>query len=121
MLETLLKQFAKADEVREFPHGCFQILHLTDVSLGRATYQPGWTWSRHNAPLVGTRLCHAPHIGIVLSGHGVVEYETGERVDLLPGMAFQISSRPHDSWVEGNEPYVSLHVLPPRSAPAGSR
>lgn len=113
MLQTLLKQFANPDEVRQFPHGRFEIVHLDGVSLGRATYQPGWKWSLHNAPLVGTPLCHAPHTGIVLSGHGVVQYETGERVDLLPGMAFQISSVPHDSWVEGNEPYLSLHVLPP--------
>ena len=113
MLQSLLKRFAQPDEVREFPLGRFEILHFDGVKLGRATYQPGWKWSQHNAPLVGTRLCHAPHTGVVLSGHGVVEYETGERVDLLPDAAFQISSVPHDSWVEGTEPYVSLHVLLP--------
>ena len=114
MSQTILKQFDQPDEVRVFPHGRFEIVHLQRVSLGRATYQPGWKWSQHNAPSVGTPLCHAPHTGIVLSGHGVVEYENGERVDLLPGKAFYISSTPHDSWVEGNAPYVSLHVLQPK-------
>jgi hypothetical protein len=38
-------------------------------------------------------------------------YETGERLDLLPGQAFHITSAPHDSWVEGDQPYVSLHLL----------
>ena len=47
------------------------------VSFGRATYQPGWKWSVHNAPSAGTPLCHAPHTGVVLSGHGVVGYEDG--------------------------------------------
>src|SRR4051794_27139041 len=50
----------------------------------KRTNQPGWKWSIHNAPTVGTRLCHAPHTGTVLSGHGIVEYEDGTRLDLLP-------------------------------------
>ncbi len=111
MTDSSLKAFEHADEVREFPHGRFEIVHIAGVKLGRATYQPGWKWSLHNAPTVGTRLCHAPHTGTVLSGHGVVEYEDGMRLDLLPGMVFHITSTPHDSWVEGNTPYVSLHVL----------
>jgi hypothetical protein len=111
MSDTILKAFDHPDETREFPFGRFEIVHLNGVSLGRATYQPGWKWSVHNAPVVGTSLCHAPHTGVALSGHGVVAYEDGRVVNLLPGQAFQISSVPHDSWVVGDEPYVSLHVL----------
>ena len=111
MQATTLKHFDKPDEVRNFPHGRFEIVHLGGVSLGRATYLPGWKWSEHNAALVGTALCHAPHTGVVISGHGVVQYVTGERIDLLPGQAFYITSTPHDSWVDGDQPYVSLHVL----------
>ncbi|MBI2718983.1 MAG: cupin [Rhizobiales bacterium] len=110
---TLLKAFERPDELREFPLGRFEIIHVAGVSLGRATYQPGWKWSVHNAPLAGTRLCHIPHTGTVLSGHGAVQYESGGYVDLVPGMVFHISTEPHDSWVVGSEPYVSLHVLKP--------
>ena len=113
MSQTTLKAFDQPDELRQFPHGRFEIVHLAGVSLGRASYQPGWKWSLHNAPAVGTALCHAPHTGVVLAGHGVVVYDDGVRLDLLPGMAFHITSTPHDSWVEGDEPYVSLHVLGP--------
>lgn len=113
MSQTILKAFAEPDEVRVFPHGRFEIIHVAGVSLGRGTYQPAWKWSQHNAPSAGTPLCHAPHTLVVLSGHGVILYEGGERVDLLPGRAYHITSTPHDSWVEGNEPYVSLHVLSP--------
>jgi hypothetical protein len=111
MSEPVLRAFGQPDEVREFPFGRFEIVRVGDIALGRATYQPGWKWSLHNAPLAGSRLCHAPHLGTVLSGHGVVEYEDGTRLDLLPGTVFHISSTPHDSWVVGNAPYVSLHVL----------
>jgi hypothetical protein len=112
--DELVKQFDSPDEVREFPFGRFEIIHVGAISLGRATYQPGWKWSIHNAPLAGTRLCLAPHTGVAIAGHGIVQYEDGEKLDLLPGTVFQISTRPHDSWVHGKEAYVSLHVLKPQ-------
>lgn len=115
MPESLLKAFEYPDEVREFPYGRFEIVHIGDVTLGRATYQPGWKWSIHNAPSVGTQLCHAPHTGTVLSGHGAVQYQDGEYLDLLPGTVFYITTTPHDSWVVGDSPYVSLHVLKPHN------
>ena len=116
MPDSLLKQFATPDEVREFPLGRFEIVRIAGVTLGRATYQPGWKWSLHNAPIVGTALCHAPYTGTVLSGHGAVQYEDGTYIDLLPGTVFHVTTKPHDSWVVGDAPYVSLHVLnPPRS------
>lgn len=109
--ETLLKPFDTPDEVREFPFGRFEIVKVAGIALGRATYQPGWKWSKHNAATAGTALCHVPHTGVAIAGHGVVQYETGERLDLTPGSVFHITTLPHDSWVEGEEPYVSLHVL----------
>lgn len=115
MSDTMVKAFDQPDEVREFPLGRFEIVHLNGVSFGRATYQPGWKWSVHNAPSVGTALCHAPHTGVVLSGQALVAYEDGQVVNLQPGQAFQIASLPHDSWVVGDQPYVSLHLL---AAPA---
>ena len=111
MMESVLKRFESPDEVREFPLGRFEIVHIAGVTLGRATYQPGWKWSQHNAPLAGTSLCHLPHTGTVLSGHGAVMYEDGAYVDLVPGTVFHINTTPHDSWVVGDAPYVSLHVL----------
>ena len=105
------KSLDKPDEIRTFEKGTLEVVKLPQGVIGRATFQPGWKWSEHNAPIVGTAFCHAPHTGVVLSGHGVVLYDTGERLDLLPGQAFHITSTPHDSWVEGDEPYVSLHLL----------
>ena len=113
MPESLLKAFEKPYELREFPFGRFEIIHIAGVTMGRATYQPGWKWSLHNASLAGAKLCHAPHTGTVLAGHGAIQYETGEYLDLLPGTVFHITTTPHDSWVVGDIPYVSLHVLKP--------
>ena len=107
----LIRQFDTPDEVREFPFGRFEIVRLPEATLGRATYQPGWKWSLHNAPIVGTALCHAPHTGVAIAGHGIVRYHSGETIDLVSGTVFHITTEPHDSWVVGDEPYVSLHIL----------
>jgi mannose-6-phosphate isomerase-like protein (cupin superfamily) len=48
---------------------------------------------------------------MVLSGHAVAAYEDGRIVDLTPGTVFYIPPVPHDSWVVGDEQYVSLHFL----------
>jgi len=35
----------------------------------------------------------------------------GEVVELGPGDLFHVPGEPHDSWVIGDESYVSLHFL----------
>ena len=92
--DEFIRQFDEADEVREFPFGRSEIVHVAGVTLGRATYQPGWKWSVHNAPLVGTALCHAPHTGVAIAGHGIVQYQDGRKIDLLPGTVFHITTTP---------------------------
>jgi hypothetical protein len=37
--------------------------------------------------------------------------ENGTVQELRAGMLFYIPAVPHDSWVVGSEPYVSLHFL----------
>jgi hypothetical protein len=65
-----LKRFDHPDEVRTFEKGKFEIVRIGNMTLGRATYEPGWKWSTHVGAALG-----------------------------------------HDSWVVGNEPYVSLHFM----------
>jgi hypothetical protein len=109
-METILKQFDQPDEIRHFEKGTFELLHLEGRTLGRATYQPGWKWSVDVGPDVGKTLCEVEHFGIVLAGHTVVAFEDGTVEDLRAGTVFYIPPVPHDSWVVGDEPYVSLHI-----------
>jgi quercetin dioxygenase-like cupin family protein len=37
--------------------------------------------------------------------------EDGREIELKPGELFHIPPVPHDSWVIGEEPYISLHFL----------
>lgn len=108
---SVLKHFDQPDEVREFPLGRFELVHLHGTTIGRATYQPGWKWSVHVQPQVGTALCAVEHLGVVLAGHAVAAFADGSLLHLTAGSAFYIPPIPHDSWVVGDEPYVSLHLL----------
>ena len=111
MDEVTLKRFERPDEVREFERGRFEIVRLGGLTIGRATYQPGWKWSEHVAPLAGTPFCEVEHVGLVVSGRAVAAMAGGEVVELSPGSVFHVPAAPHDSWVVGDEPYVSLHFL----------
>lgn len=110
-LDTILKRFDTPDEVREFDKGRLEIVRLAGQTLGRATYEPGWKWSAHVGPTVGATRCSVEHLGIVLSGHATAAFADGRIFDLTPGTIFYIPPEPHDSWVVGDEPYVSLHLL----------
>ncbi len=110
-LQVILKRFESPDEVREFEKGRFEIVHLGGMTIGRATYQPGWRSSQHVGPTVGATRCPVEHVGLVLAGVATVAFDDGSVTEMKPGELFYVPPRPHDSWVVGDEPYVSLHFL----------
>jgi quercetin dioxygenase-like cupin family protein len=111
MSDVVLKQFETPDEVREFEKGRFEIVRLGSLTIGRATYQPGWKWSQHVGPSTGADRCAVEHVGLVLSGTATVAFDDGRVIELVPGALFHVPAVPHDSWVVGDTPYVSLHFL----------
>ena len=111
MNQVMLKRFEQPDEVREFERGRFEIIRIGGLTIGRATYQPGWKWSEHVRPMAGTEFCEVEHVGLVISGRAVAAMVDGAMVELAAGALFYVPPEPHDSWVVGDEPYVSLHFL----------
>jgi hypothetical protein len=110
-IDVILKRFEEPDEIRQMTLGKFEIVHIGGLTIGRATYQPGWKWSSHVGPGVGLSHCPVEHVGLVLSGEATAEFEDGRIIPLRAGNLFYIPPLPHDSWVVGNEVYVSLHFL----------
>ena len=110
MNHVILKRFARPDEVRHFEKSKFEIVRIGDMTIGRASYEPGWRWTTHVAPVAGTRSCDVEHVGLVLSGRAKVLMVDGKEFEIGPGDLFHIGPG-HDSWVIGDEPYVSLHFL----------
>ncbi|HEX5732959.1 MAG TPA: cupin domain-containing protein [Blastocatellia bacterium] len=111
MIDVILKRFETPDEVRLFEKGKFEIIKVAGMTIGRATYEPGWRWSEHVGPAAGTALCEVEHIGMVVSGNATAAMSDGKVYELSPGTIFHIPAAPHDSWVVGDEPYVSIHFL----------
>ena len=109
MDDIILKRFETPDEVRTFEKGKFEVIKLGGMTIGRATYQPGWKWSVDVSPLSGTDFCEVEHLGMVISGQATCAFKGGEVHVMKPGDLFYVGPRPHDSWVVGDEEYVSLH------------
>jgi quercetin dioxygenase-like cupin family protein len=105
-----IRRFEEPDEERRFENGRFELIRLGGLTLGRASYEPGWKWSEAVGARTGSKSCPVEHVGVVLSGRARVAMDDGTEVELGPGDLFHISPG-HDSWVVGEEPYVSLHLL----------
>jgi quercetin dioxygenase-like cupin family protein len=109
--DVTLKAFETPDEVRTFEKGRFEIVRIGGAVVGRATYEPGWRWSQHVGPATGETRCAVAHVGLVVSGAATVAFDDGRVIEMRPGQLFHVPAVPHDSWVVGDEPYVSLHLI----------
>ena len=109
-LPAVLKRFETPDEVHEFTNGRYEVVRLVGTTIGRVIYQPGWRWSVDVGATLGQSSCAIEHVVVVISGRLAAVFDDGSTIELGAG---DISYVPpgHDSWVIGDEPYVSLHFL----------
>jgi quercetin dioxygenase-like cupin family protein len=111
MIDVILKRFETPDETRPMAKGRFDLVRLGGMTIGRAAYEPGWRWSEHVGPATGATRCSVEHVGLVISGAAGVSFDDGTIIELKAGQLFYVPAIPHDSWVIGDTPYVSLHFL----------
>ena len=108
MPELQSKSLDSPDETRPFTDkGGVAIVNLSEGTVGRGTFEPGWRWSEHVKPIAGTDSCQVRHLGYVLSGRMTVRMDDGTEATVGPGDAFDMPGG-HDAWVEGDEPCVLL-------------
>ena len=110
MYEVILKRFDSPDELRTFEKGKFELIKVGGMTIGRATYEPGWKWSVHVGKAMCVKSCMVEHVGMVVSGRATAAMDDGEVIEMRAGDLFYIAPG-HDSWVVGDEPYISLHFL----------
>lgn len=108
--DVVLKRFEKPDEVRTFEKGRFEVVKIGGMTIGRASYEPGWKWSVHVGRALGQSMCQVEHVGMVVAGRATAAMADGSVIEMKAGDVFYIPPG-HDSWVVGDEPYVSLHFL----------
>jgi quercetin dioxygenase-like cupin family protein len=109
-MDLTLVNFDSPSETRVFQKGRFEVYEVGPMTLGRATYEPGWRWSEHVGGASGDASCRVEHVGLVLSGRAVAKMDDGTEKVMQAGDFFYVPPG-HDSWVVGDEPYVSLHIL----------
>lgn len=104
----LVKSLDDPDETRPTADkGRVDIVTLGEVTVGRSTFEPGWRWSEHVAPIVHADLCQAAHTGYVISGQMAVRLADGSEAVVSAGDAIVIPPG-HDAWVIGAEPCVTV-------------
>jgi mannose-6-phosphate isomerase-like protein (cupin superfamily) len=111
MAALVRRSFDEPDEVQEFPNIKVETVRIGDLDVKRLTVEPGWRWSEHVGPAVGSDSCELDHlIWAVISGRFCVEMDAdGSREVFGPGDVGVI--RPgHDAWVVGDEPVVGIDV-----------
>jgi quercetin dioxygenase-like cupin family protein len=110
MMDLELVNFENPSEVRTFEKGRFELYKVGPATIGRATYEPGWKWSEHVGAAIGESSCQVEHVGLVLRGQAVARMDDGDEVVMREGDFFYVPPG-HDSWVVGDQEYVSLHIL----------
>jgi quercetin dioxygenase-like cupin family protein len=109
-MDLTLVNLDSPTETRTFGKGRFELYRIGPMTLGRATYEPGWKWSEHVGAEKGVSSCMVEHVGLVISGQAAVKMDGGEERVMGPGDLFYVPPG-HDSWVVGEKPYVSIHVM----------
>ncbi|WP_017569165.1 nuclear transport factor 2 family protein [Nocardiopsis halotolerans] len=106
--------FDDAEMGEEFEKGRIDVVRIGGQGVARMTFEPGWRWSEHVAPLMGTETCMKTHCAYIVSGALRCRMDDGTERDVHAG---EVASVPpgHDAWVLGDEPFVAVDWRAPNA------
>ncbi|MGA8369612.1 MAG: cupin domain-containing protein [Acidimicrobiales bacterium] len=109
MAGLIRKSLDQPEETRVFEDGMgkLEMVNLDRGPVGRATFEPGWQWSKHIQPIAGTESCQAAHLGYFISGRMKIVMDDGQEMEFGPG-DFMGCASGHDAWIVGDEPCVVI-------------
>ena len=105
-MEALLASIEGADH-REVGGVQLDVVKAGNGRVKRAVYPPGFRWSTHMKPIVGTTHCQHAHLGFLGRGQIKGEYADGCVFEFTAPRVFVIEPG-HDAWVVGNEAAVVI-------------
>jgi class 3 adenylate cyclase len=108
-MPVVAKTFEDPDETVTFDRGRVHIVTVGSMTIGHEVAEPGWRWSEHVKPIVGTEWCEFHHAMYVLTGRMRVLMRDGETHDIGAGQVVDITPG-HDAWVLGDEAVTSIDL-----------
>ena len=102
-----VRSLDEPDELVELETVSSAQVAIAGITVSRDTQHPGWRWSVHVRPLVGTEWCEVRHVGYMVSGSQGVLLRDGTEFVLRPGDVMDLPPG-HDAWVIGDEPVVTI-------------
>jgi hypothetical protein len=105
-MDALLATIAGADR-REVGGVKVDVMPAGNGRVKRVVYPPGFRWSTHMQPIVGTDLCLHAHVGFLARGHVQGRYPDGCTFDLVAPSVLVLHPG-HDAWVVGEETVVII-------------
>jgi hypothetical protein len=97
----------KETEHREIGGVQLDVARAGTSRVKRVIYPPGFRWSTHLKPIVGTDLCQHAHVGFLARGQIHIQYADGCTLEFAAPQAIAIEPG-HDGWVVGDEPAVLI-------------
>ena len=108
------------DETRTFEKGKIDVTNFGDVTIGRAIFEPGWSWEKCIKPIAKTSSCLAPHTMYIISGRIKVVMDDGAEGEAGPGDTAVVPPG-HNAWVIESEPCVAIDFAGAKEYATGSR
>jgi len=84
-----------------------EVVRTGECRVKRLIYPPGFRWSTHMKPIVGTDLCMHAHVGFLARGQVHIQYADGCTLECRAPQVIAIEPG-HDGWVVGEEPAVVI-------------
>lgn len=102
-MDRYVKYFSTPDELIELESVRSEMVSRGGLTVSHDIHQPGWRWSVHIKPIVGTEWCQVHHVGVILRGNVGFRFQDGTEFGAGPMSLVGIPPG-HDAWVEGDEP-----------------
>lgn len=105
-----VKSHNSPDETRRPDKTVVDVVTVGDYTVGRYTFEPGWTWADCIKPVVGTDTCQMNHVGYCVSGALDVETTDGGKISISAGDSYAIPPG-HNARVVGDQPFQGIEFL----------
>lgn len=107
----VIKRFRAPDELLAFDDGRLEVISIDGAPVAKASYVPGWRWSRSGVTPRWPGRSTGPLAGLVLSGQATLRASGGGETDLTTGDLFEAPlAAGYDLWVVGDHPCEILYL-----------